>query len=126
MFTLEEALHIHDVLVDKFGGSPGIRDTELLLSALARPEQTFEGKELYPTAIEKAAAVLESIVTNHPFIDGNKRTGYTLFRLYLLKGGLDIVAPQDEKYELVISVADGSKNIGHIIDWTNEKIKHAP
>lgn len=125
MITIEEALHIHDILIDEFGGSTGLRDTKLLKSALARPEQTFDGKDLYPTPIEKAAAILESIVVNHPFIDGNKRTGYILFRLYLLKAGLDIVASQDDKYDLVISIADGSKNIDHIIAWSNEKVKHA-
>jgi len=125
MITLEEAIHIHDALIDKFGGSSGLRDTKLLKSALARPEQTFDGKDLYPTPIEKAAAILESVVVNHPFIDGNKRTGYTLFRLYLRKAGLDIYASQDEKYDLLISIADGSKNIDHIIDWSNEKVKHA-
>jgi death-on-curing protein len=125
MITFEEALHIHDVLIDEFGGSSGLRDTKLLKSALARPEQTFDGKDLYSSPIEKAAAILESIVVNHPFIDGNKRTGYTLFRLYLLKAGLDIVASQDEKYDLVISIADGTKNIDHIIAWSNEKVKHA-
>ncbi|MEP1096365.1 MAG: type II toxin-antitoxin system death-on-curing family toxin, partial [Cyclobacteriaceae bacterium] len=76
MISEREALEIHSILIERFGGSEGIRDKALLLSALNRPFQTFDGNELYPTVIDKAAAILESIIKNHPFIDGNKRTGY--------------------------------------------------
>ena len=76
MIPLKEVEHIHKLLIDTFGGSHGVRDLSALLSALARPFQTFDNKELYPTPIDKAASLLESIVSNHPFIDGNKRTAY--------------------------------------------------
>jgi len=76
MISYKEVVDIHQLLIDEFGGTNGIRDKELLNSALARSLQTFDGKELYPTAIEKAACLIESILINHPFIDGNKRTGY--------------------------------------------------
>ena len=72
MIELRDALNIHDILIDKFGGSRGVRDLGLLESALHRPFATFENQELYPSPIDKAAAVLESILINHPFIDGNK------------------------------------------------------
>ncbi|MEQ8688674.1 MAG: Fic family protein [Imperialibacter sp.] len=82
MISEQEVLGIHSILIERFGGSNGVRDIGLLQSALGRPYQTFDGGELYPTAIDKAAAVLvESIVKNHLFIDGNKRTGYVLARL---------------------------------------------
>jgi death-on-curing protein len=117
MISEEEAVEIHDILLDKFGGSRGIRDKELLNSAINRPYQTFDGKELYPTAIDKAAAILESIVKNHPFSDGNKRTGYVLARLLIMNDKLDIYADQDEKYDLVISVSKGETDFEQIKDW---------
>ena len=73
MIDLEEVLKLHEIAIDKFGGSKGVRDQTLLESALNRPFATFEGKDLYQTVEEKASAVLESIVKNHPFHDGNKR-----------------------------------------------------
>src|ERR1041385_6736209 len=109
MISTKEAEEIHKSLIDNFGGSHGIRDVNGLESALARPFQTFENKELYPTIVLKAAALLESVLFNHPFIDGNKRTGYTLLRLFLLSNGVDIRASQDEKHDFIISVASGHK-----------------
>ena len=81
MISFQEVVIIHTVLIEKFGGIQGIRDTGALESALNRPNQTFEGKELYPTLLEKVAALLESLVKNHPFNDVNKRIGYTICRL---------------------------------------------
>ena len=98
-------------------GSPGIRDEKLLESALSRPFQTFDGKELYSTPIQKAGALFESILVNHPFIDGNKRTGYVLMRLLLIQSGLDIKAGEEEKYQFVIRVASGKSNYNDIIYW---------
>ncbi len=76
MISLSQAGYIHDILIKTFGGSNGIRNVDLLQSALQRPYSTFEGKDLYNSPIKKAAALIESILNNHPFIDGNKRTGY--------------------------------------------------
>jgi death-on-curing protein len=73
MIDLKKANHIHDKLIDEFGGSKGIRDFGGLEAALYRPYTTFNGNDLYPTAIEKAGAIFESLIINHPFIDGNKR-----------------------------------------------------
>lgn len=123
IFSIEEVLAIHQVLIDEFGGAMGIRDQSLLEAALHRPLQTFDRKELYPTPIEKAAAILESIVVNHPFVDGNKRTGYVLMRMILLEAGLDINASQEEKYDLVIGVAKGDLDHLRIAQWISEKIK---
>jgi len=117
MILLEDVLSIHEFLINKFGGSHGIRDVGLLNSALARPFQTFDGVDLHKSHLEKAAALIESIVTNHPFIDGNKRTAYVLMRLYLLENGLDIKATQDEKYEFVISIASGNVSFEQIVEW---------
>jgi death-on-curing protein len=117
MISEKEAIEIHSILIDRFGGSKGVRDKDLLNSALSRPYQTFDGKELYPQVIDKAAAILESIVKNHPFSDGNKRTGYVLARLIIMDGDLDIYATQDQKYQLVILVSKGEVNFEYIKDW---------
>lgn len=122
MISKQEAEAIHNILIAKFGGSKGIRDVRLLESALARPFATFDNKELYPDAIEKAAAILESLAINHPFVDGNKRIAYTLMRLILLENDFDITASQDEKYELVISVSKGESRFDEIVDWLKEKV----
>ncbi len=98
MISLNEAILIHAVLIEKFGGVKGLRDKTLLESSLARPFQHFNKQELYPTPEEKAAAIIESIITNHPFIDGNKRFGYVAMRLVLMNFGRDIYANEDEKY----------------------------
>ena len=74
MINLEIAVEIHDKSIEVYGGGQGIRDEGSLLSALARPFQTFDSNEFYPTPIDKAASLIESILINHPFIDGNKRT----------------------------------------------------
>ena len=123
MISLKEVEIIHNILIDKFGGSKGIRDLGLLESALARPFATFDKNDLYPDPIDKAAAILESIAINHPFIDGNKRTAYTLMRLILLEYDFDISASQDEKYNLVISVSKGEFRFDEIKNWIGSTLK---
>ena len=117
MTTVKEVEHLHRILIDKFGGSYGIRDNSALESALARPFQTFDGNELHASVIEKAASLIESILINHPFIDGNKRTGYTLLRLFLIQNGYDITASPDNKYEFVIDIASGTLKYEGIVAW---------
>ena len=117
MIYLEDVLNIHEFLINKFGGSHGLRDESLLKSALARPFQSFDQVDLHKSHVEKAAALIESIVTNHPFIDGNKRTGYVLMRLYLMENGLDIRADLDEKYDFVIAIASGKISYEQIVEW---------
>ena len=97
MTDISEAEKIHAILIDKFGGSKGVRDANLLESALHRSFATFEQTELYPDPIDKAAAILESILINYPFVDGNKRTGYVLARLLLMANDCDIEASQSDK-----------------------------
>jgi death-on-curing protein len=99
MISVSEAELIHDVLIEKFGGSKGLRDRSLLESALNRPYQTFDKHELYPSTIEKAAALFESLIINHPFIDGNKRISYFLMALLLKQHDINIKASQTEKYD---------------------------
>jgi death-on-curing protein len=121
MITFSQAEDIHNILIEKFGGSKGVRDSGALSSALARPFQTFDGNELYPSVIEKAACLIESILLNHPFIDGNKRTGYVLMRLLLTQNELDIEATQDDKYVFVIGIASGNLRFNEIVEWLSTK-----
>lgn len=86
MITRVQVLSIHSTLIEFFGGASPVRDNNLLEAALMRPYQTFDAMDLHPSSIEKAAALIESILINHPFMDGNKRTGYILLRLLLIEG----------------------------------------
>ena len=119
MISIKEVEEIHKTLIETFGGSHGVRDLAALDSALARPFQTFDNKELHPTTVDKAASLIESILINHPFIDGNKRTGYVLMRILLINDGIDIKASQQEKYDFVIDIASGKSKLEEIIDWLN-------
>jgi len=88
MILLEDILNLHKYSIQKYGGSEGLRDSGLLESAIARPFQTFGGEDLYPSVFEKAAALGESLIINHPFIDGNKRTGAVAMAALLEDEGL--------------------------------------
>lgn len=122
MISLEEAFAIHAVLIDATGGSHGVRDRGGLEAALARPFATFGGQDLYPEPIAKAAALLESIVKNHPFVDGNKRAGYTLARLLLITYDRDLKATDEEEYDLVIQVATGQIDVEAIATWMRSRV----
>ncbi len=82
--------------------------------------------DLYPTVIDKAAAILESVVKNHPFIDGNKRAGYTLMRLTLRTYDHDVVAANDEEYDIVIRVATGQLDVDGIREWLAGRVVTFP
>ncbi|WP_367388573.1 type II toxin-antitoxin system death-on-curing family toxin [Lewinella sp. LCG006] len=123
MITIELALGIHRVLISRYGGHQGLRDKGLLKSAIARPYQTFDGQDLYPTSVEKAAAIIESILINHPFMDGNKRTGYVLMRILLLDDRKDINAEENDKYDFVINIASGKLSYDGILKWIKERVE---
>jgi len=120
MIDSKEVLTIHEILIEKFGGSKCVRDINVLLSALNRPFATFDGEELHKTINEKAAALIESLVKNHAFIDGKKRTGYVIMRLFMMQNGFDINASYTEKYDFVIDIASGKSEIHEIVNWIKE------
>jgi death on curing protein len=123
MIDKKEVLQIHQILIAQFGGLEGVRDDGLLESALERPFSGFGQTEFYPSPEEKAAAILESVVKNHPFVDGNKRTGYVLMRLILLEYQQDIEALQTEKYDFVIGVASGKTTFEEIVNWIRQRMR---
>jgi death on curing protein len=123
MISLNEVLAIHDILIERFGGAKGVRDKAGLESAINRPYQTFGGQELYPDPVDKASAIFESIISNHPFVDGNKRTAYVLMRLFIKQDMLDIDATEDEKFDFVLKSAKGELTFDEIKAWIKSKLK---
>jgi death on curing protein len=123
MIDISEVVRIHHVLVTQFGGGSGIRDWAALESALQRPFQTFDNRELYPSIIEKAAALTESLLGNHPFVDGNKRVGYVVLRLYLSSHGFVLTASSNDKYDFIVRVASGQMAFNEIVDWIKFNVK---
>ncbi len=110
MITLSEILLIHQNVLKVHGGANSVRDFGGLESAIARPYQTFGGEYLYSNSFERAAAIGESIIMNHPFIDGNKRTGYVLMETLLRIDGIKIASSDDDLYQFIISISTGSLN----------------
>lgn len=123
MISIKLVEEIHETLIAQFGGSYGLRDIEALQSALARPFQTFDSRDLYSTVIDKAAALVESLLINHPFIDGNKRTAYVTLKIFLFTNGLNINASKDEKYEFIIDIASGKSKFAKIIEWLFDHVE---
>ena len=117
MIDAKTAEQIHSILIDEFGGSKGIRDLNGLNGALARPYGTSDGNDLYKNPLEKAAALFESLIISHPFIDGNKRISYVLMRLLLAEHGFSINASQSEKYDFVIAASTGEIRFNEIHEW---------
>jgi death-on-curing protein len=124
MIDIKIANKIHDKLIERIGGGKGIRDKGVVEAAPYRPNATFDGVDLYPTAIDKAAALFESIIINHPFIDGNKRTAYVLMKYLLFKNDIAIEATKDEKYQMTIDASKGDIRFDEIKLWLQSKTKN--
>lgn len=121
-FSKEEVLAIHAAVIMKFGGLRGLRDEGLLDSALAQPFQTFGGVDLYPSAIEKACRYAFGIISDHPFLDGNKRTGAALFGTYLRMSGIDFRPDHAAYLKIILGVADGSVSYDELVEWTKSVV----
>jgi len=120
--SLAEVLELYRRVVEATGGSLGIRDLHGFESALAQPRMTFEGDDLYPTVVEKAAALAFSLIKNHPFVDGNKRVGHAAMELFLLINGFEIRASTDEQEHLILHVASGEADRDELVDWLRRHI----
>jgi death-on-curing protein len=118
--TPEQVLFIHSRLVTETGGSHGVRDLGLLESAVARPRATFDGKELYPDLFTKAAALMDSLINNHPFVDGNERTGITAAGLFLRINGWKLTATLDELETCTLRVATVGMKVAELALWLRD------
>ncbi len=118
--TAEQILFPHARLVAETGGMHGIRDLNMLESAAARPRVTFGGKDLYPDIFTKTAALLDSLINNHPFVDGNKRTGITAAALFLRRNGYHLKAEAVELENFTMSVAVEHPDPQIITSWLKE------
>jgi death-on-curing protein len=105
--SLAEVLEIHQDQVTRYGGASGVRDIELLKSALGMPSATYGGQFLHTDIYEMAAAYLFHLVKNHPFVDGNKRVGAVTALIFLYLNGFDFDASEDDLAEMVLAVARG-------------------
>ena len=103
--TAEQVLFIHARVIGETGGPHGVRDIGLLQSAVARPQATFDGQELYPDVFSKAAALMTSLARNHVFLDGNKRTALTATGVFLRMNNRSFKASQDELVQFILAVA---------------------
>ena len=115
--TAEQVLFIHSRLVSETGGAHGLRDIGLLLSAVARPKASFDQQDLYPTLHAKAAELFESLISNHPFIDGNKRTAITAAGMFLHINGYRLNAANTEVAAFTLACAQGVIPFLEIIAW---------
>ena len=123
MIQLNDILELHEQSIKLYGGSMSIRDEGLLQSAIQRPFQTFGGEDLYPTVYEKAAALGESLIENHPFVDGNKRTGALAMFTFLMEYGIEINASNANFYHFVIAISTGEMKFEAIVEWLKENTK---
>ena len=105
--TLDEVLALHADQIQRYGGTPGLRDEHLLASAMGTVPATFGGHFLHSDSYEMAAGYLYHIAQNHPFLDGNKRTALAASLMFLWMNGIEVVAEEDALYELVLGVAEG-------------------
>jgi death-on-curing protein len=120
--TLNELLQLHRHLVEQFGGSVGIHSVEALESALAQPRMTFSGEDLYPTIVEKAAALGFSLIRNHPFVDGNKRTGHAAMEIFLILNSNEIDASVDEQERIILQLAAGELERKAFDEWLRDHV----
>ena len=118
--TLPDICELHTQLEGSFILSPGIRDKNLLASAVKTPFQTFMGNDLYPSIYDKAAQLCYGIANNHPFTDGNKRTALHSMYVYLIINGYDITATQQDVENLIINVAAGRMDNTELSKWLQE------
>lgn len=123
ILSKRQILMLHEELIKIFGGLHGIRDENLLDSALFAPFQTFDRQDLYPSIIEKAARLGYGIVKNHPFLDGNKRTGTHAMLMFLAINNFNVEYMDEELINIIYSVADNSLSYADFVNWLSSHIK---
>ncbi len=121
--TLGDALAIHLALIELYGGSDGVRDLTLVESAIARPQASFGGYDAYPTLFDKAAVLMQGLIKNHGFVDGNKRTGTAIASIFLKLNNQKLHVTDDQLVELAISVAEDKLSLEEISTWLKKHTK---
>jgi death-on-curing protein len=118
---LSEVLFFHTVAIQQYGGSEGVRDKGALEAAIARPWHSFAGQEgeeeAFPTPFDKAAAICESIIRRHPFVDGDKRTGVSAGAHLLSTFGMELEATNEKLEDMAVSVAKGHVDTDALAVW---------
>ncbi len=120
---LEQVLAVHTTLIERYGGRHGIRDKGLVESAVFRPQTTVFGREAYPDFFGKCAVLGYSLIQNHPFIDGNKRTGFAAMHLMLLMNGYDLTSSTTEEVKMAEKTASGKMKESEIALWLKKHSK---
>lgn len=118
--TFEQVLAIHHDQIERYGGSHGIRDIALLQSAIERPKSSFMGEDLYPTIFDKVAALIHSILLNHPFIDGNKRTSMVAGSYFLHLNGFELKVEQHQLVEAALNIESKKWDLEQISKWLKD------
>ena len=116
-FTKEKALQLHRLIADETGGSVGVRDDALLESALEGAFAGFGDNEFYPTVEEKAARLGYTLISNHAFVDGNKRIGVFIMLTFLEVNGIHVNCTNEDVFNIGIGVADGSISYEELLEW---------
>lgn len=120
---VKDVLLLHSLAIENAGGSEGLRDLGLLESAVFRPQASYGGEDLYPTIIVKAASLLHSLLRNHAFVDGNKRTSMYAAMTFLELNGYIFVAEQMEVVEFAVAIENKKLSIEEIADWLTSHTK---
>lgn len=121
--TVSELIELYRQVMEASGGTVGILSLESLESAVGQPRVTFDGKDLYPTIIEKAAALGFSLVMNHAFVDGNKRVGHYAMETFLVINGYELDSSVDEQESIILQLASGKLSRETFTDWIREHVK---
>ena len=116
----KQVLYLYQQIIQHSGGTIGLRDRGLLESAVCRPQASFGGQDLYPDLFSKAAVLGHSIISNHPFVDGNKRVGFEAMRMMLRLNGYNLHASSQSKFDFVMEIAKGQLREHVIADWLKQ------
>ncbi len=119
-FSKEKVLLLHQLIAQETGGSIGVRDEGLLESALENAFSGFGGEEFYPTKEEKGARLGYSLISNHAFVDGNKRIGVYVMLTFLEVNGIHLVCTNEDVVKVGLGVADGSMDYEALLAWVRE------
>lgn len=121
--SLEQVLEIHTAQIERYGGGAGCRDVGRVEAAVGRPAQTFGGEDLYPDMASKAAALMESLVMNHPFVDGNKRVGAHAAIVFLVLNGYRLVSSSADLVGITLALASGKVLVEKLTIWFRQRIR---